>query len=861
MIKQLTKPGKLYICLFSFFLFISVFSSTSWADVYINEVMSSNASTITDPFGNYSDWIEIYNMGNTPYDLSSHLIADDSSFTLLPSSGSLPALIIPPNSYRIIWANDVAVNNCVPRNEICVPWKLAAEGDMVRLIGPGNIGLIDEVTLPQAATDESFGRYPDGIGNFERMLLPTPGSQNQTNNFDFNVNAHFIKLNEFVTSNQNGIQDEDLEASDWLELYNSYSEPINLLGLRLSDDSKQWVFPDVDIPANGFLFVWASDKNRRNPDQPLHTNFRISASGENIRFMNTDGSIEDEVFVPGIPTDLSFGRIPDGSNSFAELQTPTPGTSNIYEEIQPNPDAVWITINEVVSNNISGIRDFENEYHDWIELYNKSTSITVNLEGLRLADSTRVWSLPEYQLQPDHYLVIFASKKNLTVPEFHTNFNVSSTEGEQIALLNKNSDLIEIVSVDPLDADVSFARDPNGTGNFRIFSVPTPGAENENIDIEPNQDAHFISINEILTNPTSGLGLPDEDEEYNDWIELFNTSNSTAVDLSGLKLQDPSATWVFPQSADNPSVIIPPHQYLIVFASDKNRISGELHTNFKLSSSGDSLTLLNLDNSTVSTVDIISLPPDTSYGRLPNGTGEYTVFQTPTPLAENEVVEIEPNADAVWITFNEIASNWQSDLFVDDDGDIEDWIELYNYSNTVTVDMEGLKLRDPNDIWTFPAGVSIAPHEYLIIFASEKDKRDPSGTLHTNFRISSQGELLQYLNKDNSVVEGFDPFPPLEINQTYGRLPDGTGNYQMLSSATPGGTNSPPPDIIYGDVNGDGRVTSVDAAMIAAHVVGAITLTQDQFIRADVNLSQTITSLDAAIIAAYVVGAIPQLPI
>lgn len=48
--------------------------------------------------------------------------------------------------------------------------------------------------------------------------------------------------------------------SDWIEIYNSSSEPINLNGYTLSDSSATWTFPQVTIKASGYLLVWASDK-------------------------------------------------------------------------------------------------------------------------------------------------------------------------------------------------------------------------------------------------------------------------------------------------------------------------------------------------------------------------------------------------------------------------------------------------------------------------------------------------------------------------------------------------------------------------------------------------------------------------
>ena len=94
---------------------------------------------------------------------------------------------------------------------------------------------------------------------------------------------------------------------------------------------------------------------------------------------------------------------------------------------------------------------------------------------------------------------------------------------------------------------------------------------------------------------TNDNTLFDEDEDDSDWVEIFNPTNTT-FNLSGWQLLDFNNTWTFPiaPTADpSQQLILTPGETLIVFASDKNRIDplSELHTNFKLGSSGDSLTL------------------------------------------------------------------------------------------------------------------------------------------------------------------------------------------------------------------------------------------------------------------------------
>ncbi len=143
-----------------------------------------------------------------------------------------------------------------------------------------------------------------------------------------------VVINEIMASNAVTIADEDGDYEDWIELYNAGDTPINLAGYGLSDDYDnpyRWVIPDITIEAGAFLLIWASGKNRSNPAQPLHTNFSISAAGEEVLITHPDGTRADELAPIPIPTDISYGRQPDGGHAWYFFSDPTPGMSNTTE--------------------------------------------------------------------------------------------------------------------------------------------------------------------------------------------------------------------------------------------------------------------------------------------------------------------------------------------------------------------------------------------------------------------------------------------------------------------------------------------------------------------------------------------------
>ncbi|HSD14304.1 MAG TPA: CotH kinase family protein [Flavobacterium sp.] len=140
-----------------------------------------------------------------------------------------------------------------------------------------------------------------------------------------------IVINEILTSNNTSITDENGSHEDWIELYNTGSNPVNLLGHGLSDDPAalfKWTFPSVTLNPGQYLIVWASDKNRAIAGSPLHTNFKLSASGETLILTNPSGNNVGTVSPVALQSDISYGRFPNGSGPYVYFSTPTPNAAN-----------------------------------------------------------------------------------------------------------------------------------------------------------------------------------------------------------------------------------------------------------------------------------------------------------------------------------------------------------------------------------------------------------------------------------------------------------------------------------------------------------------------------------------------------
>jgi hypothetical protein len=122
-----------------------------------------------------------------------------------------------------------------------------------------------------------------------------------------------VQISEFSASNNSGLTDEEGFHEDWIELVNLGNKPEQLEGWSLTDDAgdpRQWVFPRIQIAPKGYLVVFASGKDRRDPQAPLHTNFRLSDEGEFLMLAPPNQSAMEHAFAPSYPRqfrDVSYG--------------------------------------------------------------------------------------------------------------------------------------------------------------------------------------------------------------------------------------------------------------------------------------------------------------------------------------------------------------------------------------------------------------------------------------------------------------------------------------------------------------------------------------------------------------------------
>jgi hypothetical protein len=122
-----------------------------------------------------------------------------------------------------------------------------------------------------------------------------------------------VVISEIMAQNTHSLPDENGDFSDWIELHNTGPAPVNLEGWHLTDEKlvpDKWTFPAVTINPDGYLVVFASQKDRALAGQPLHPNFKLDADGEYLALVPPGDGAEPATEYDPFPqqrADVSFG--------------------------------------------------------------------------------------------------------------------------------------------------------------------------------------------------------------------------------------------------------------------------------------------------------------------------------------------------------------------------------------------------------------------------------------------------------------------------------------------------------------------------------------------------------------------------
>ncbi|HNS22181.1 MAG TPA: lamin tail domain-containing protein [Sedimentisphaerales bacterium] len=169
------------------------------------------------------------------------------------------------------------------------------------------------------------------------VVLPIvpAGAGSPSDDLGGTAEAGRVVLNELLASNVDYFPDAQGEYDDWIELYNPGDVAVDVGGMHLTDnlsDLTKWRIPVAKtalttIAPHGHLLIWA-DKDVAQ--EGLHAGFSLDASGEELALVDADGvTVLDSITFGEQRADVSYGRVPDGTDAWQLMAFPTPGGSNV----------------------------------------------------------------------------------------------------------------------------------------------------------------------------------------------------------------------------------------------------------------------------------------------------------------------------------------------------------------------------------------------------------------------------------------------------------------------------------------------------------------------------------------------------
>ncbi len=311
--------------------------SAAGQTVRINEIMSSNAATVTDDDGDYSDWIELYNAGTGIINLVGWGLSDSYAS---PFKWVFPDVSVGPGQFLLVWASGKD--------------RRPAQGEWVNGVMREVFG---NITGTKISSLTQHSAYPDHPASSRLLTRYFEAPVDESDNYGQKIHGYLQapatgSYTFWISSDDNGqlwLSDDETPGNlrliaevpswttnrQWDKYTQQKSAPVNLEkgkryyimalakeGTGGDNLAIGWQWPDgtLERPIPGEHLFW--------PEGYLHTNFSISAGGEEILLTTPAGTMADDFAPHALSSGYSFGRRPDGAPEVGYFPDPTPGKPN-----------------------------------------------------------------------------------------------------------------------------------------------------------------------------------------------------------------------------------------------------------------------------------------------------------------------------------------------------------------------------------------------------------------------------------------------------------------------------------------------------------------------------------------------------
>lgn len=236
------------------------------------------------------------------------------------------SLIVDVNDLKMgnVQVNTILISEALDGiDEAVYPWKGLYFQDLpIQLIAKPKLGYRFVEWAETGDTQDTLKLELQNMSKFTAMFEEDP---------DF-IFEDALYINEFMAINKETIDDDFGSSSDWIEIYNPNAKAVDLASFYISDnaeDTFKYQFPvgynSTVIEPYSYKLIWCDSRPERGP---MYTNFKLSASGEDIVLLAPDSSLIDELSYGPQQVDVSYGRETDGEDVWKYFQAPVGPTPN-----------------------------------------------------------------------------------------------------------------------------------------------------------------------------------------------------------------------------------------------------------------------------------------------------------------------------------------------------------------------------------------------------------------------------------------------------------------------------------------------------------------------------------------------------
>ena len=306
--------------------------SMSDGSVVINEIMADPISGLRDDDDELCDWVELYNTTDRDISLAGLGLSDNEGKPLkwrFPDNA-----VIPAKGYYLVFCTGKNRMDRI-KNAPHTNFRISAEKETI-ILADSQGHVLDRVMIDNLPLDCSWGRNDQGQMQVFQVPTPSlPNNQSGFNQMDINLramNKTGVFISEVMASNGSVSTYADTENADWIELYNSGNEAVDLTDWGLSDKldrGRRWQFPrGTTIGPGEYKVIMCDRLTDKNSAQEPHASFKVGKlKKETITLTDPTGRVLDKMILPVQRTDVSYGRTL-GMSGFFYYETPTPFQQN-----------------------------------------------------------------------------------------------------------------------------------------------------------------------------------------------------------------------------------------------------------------------------------------------------------------------------------------------------------------------------------------------------------------------------------------------------------------------------------------------------------------------------------------------------